>query len=80
MLDWGVIEPTDLRCPTLWLVGSKNETTMASIHDYDEKLKMSKVRVEVLDGLNHSKEFTEIDRSLPVMLAFMSSEVLKSAA
>ena len=76
MLDWGVIEPTDLRSPTLWLVGSKNESTMASIREYEEKLKRSKVQVEIMEGSNHREVFTEIDRSLPVMLAFMSNEVI----
>ena len=75
MLEWGAIEPADLRCQTLWLVGSKNESTMASIREYEERLKRSMVRVEVMEGLNHREEFTEIDRSLPVMLAFMSNEV-----
>jgi pimeloyl-ACP methyl ester carboxylesterase len=75
MLDWRVIEPTDLRRQTLWLVGSKNESTMASIREYEDKLKRSMVRVEVIEGLNHSDEFVEIDRSLPVMLAFMSNEI-----
>ena len=74
MLDWRAIEPTDLRCQTLWLVGSKNEMTMASIREYDEKLKMSKVRVETIEGLNHGEEFAQIDRILPLMLAFMSNE------
>lgn len=72
MLDWGAIEPADLRCPTLWLVGSKNESTMASVREYEEKLKDSKVRVAVLDGLTHFEEFAKIDQSLPLMLAFMS--------
>jgi pimeloyl-ACP methyl ester carboxylesterase len=75
MLDWGVIEPTDVRCQTLWLVGSRNETTMASVREYEEKLKGSMVRVEVIEGSNHREVLTEIDRSLPVMLAFMSNEV-----
>ena len=75
MLDWGVIEPADVCCQTLWLVGSKNETTVASIRDYEEKLKGSMVRVEVIEGSNHREVLTEIDRSLPVMLAFMSNEV-----
>ncbi len=75
ILDWGAIEPTDLRCPTLWLVGSKNKVTMASICEYEEKLKRSMVRVEVIEGLNHFEVFTEIDRSLPVMVVFMSNEV-----
>jgi pimeloyl-ACP methyl ester carboxylesterase len=73
ILEWGVIEPADLCCPTLWLVGSKNETAIASVHQYEEQLKRSMVRVEVIEGLNHREEFTDINRSLPVMLAFMSS-------
>jgi len=76
MLDWGVIEPSNIGCQTLWLVGSKNETAMASIREYEEKLRMSKVRVEVIEGINHREEFTEIDRTFPLMLAFTSSEVV----
>jgi len=75
MLDWRAIEPADIGCRTLWLMGSKNEPAMASLTEYEEELKMSKVRVKVVDGINHREEFTEIDRSLPLMLAFMSSVV-----
>ena len=75
MLDWGVIEPLNMRCQTLWLVGSKNETARASIREYEEELPMSKVRVEVIEGINHAEEFTEIDRTFPLMLAFTSSNV-----
>jgi pimeloyl-ACP methyl ester carboxylesterase len=70
MLDWGTIEPADLRCPTLWLVGSENDHAMTSIREYEEALKRSKVQVHIVEGLNHHQEFTEIDTVLPVMLAF----------
>lgn len=70
ILDWAAIEPADLRCPTLWLVGSKNENTVSSISEYAEGLKASKVQTEVIEELNHMEEFTEIDKVLPVMLAF----------
>lgn len=73
MLDWRAIEPADIGCRTLCLIGSKNEPAMASLTEYEEELKTSKVRVEVIDGINHLEEFTEIDRSLPLMLAFMAS-------
>lgn len=75
ILDWETIEPADLRCDTLWLVGSKNESTMTSMREYEEQLKTSKVRVAVLEGLTHFEEFAQIDQSLPLMLAFMSSKV-----
>lgn len=76
ILDWGVIEPVDLRCRTLWLVGSKNEATVASIKEYADQLSASKVRVEVVEGLSHYQEFTEIDRTLPLMVAFTSEEAV----
>jgi pimeloyl-ACP methyl ester carboxylesterase len=71
ILDWRAIEPADLGCPTLWLMGSENETAIASVKEYEEKLKTSKVQVEVLDGLGHMEEFTEINRSLPAILSFL---------
>jgi pimeloyl-ACP methyl ester carboxylesterase len=72
ILDWKAIEPADLRCPTLWLVGSKNESTLASIREYEEKLKDSRIRVTVIEGLTHREEFTNIDQTLPRMLDFMA--------
>jgi pimeloyl-ACP methyl ester carboxylesterase len=74
MLEWETIEPPDLSCPTLWLVGSKNDSAMASIREYEEEVKSSKVQVEVIEGLNHIEEFNEIERSLPLMLAFTTGE------
>jgi pimeloyl-ACP methyl ester carboxylesterase len=73
MLDWGAVEPTDLRCPTLWLVGSENAVAMASIQAYAAALPESLVQVQVVAGLDHMQEFTEIERVLPVMLAFTTS-------
>ena len=37
ILDWGFIGPKDLRCPALYLVGSKNESAMASIKEYENR-------------------------------------------
>jgi pimeloyl-ACP methyl ester carboxylesterase len=73
MLDWGAVEPADLRCPTLWLVGSRNEVAMANVHEYQAAGQGSFVQVAVIEGLDHSGEFTEIDKVLPVMSSFTSS-------
>jgi pimeloyl-ACP methyl ester carboxylesterase len=70
MLEWKAVEPTDLRCPTLWLSGSKNEAAMASIKEYAAKVKGTQVQVEIVESLNHPQEFSEIDKVLPVMLSF----------
>ena len=73
MLDWGAVEPSDLRCPTLWLVGSANEFAMANVNEHKSTLSNSAVQVAIMEGLDHSGEFTEIDQVLPVMLSFTSS-------
>jgi pimeloyl-ACP methyl ester carboxylesterase len=73
MLDWGTVTPTDLRCPTLWLIGLRNEKAMESFKEYEEEIPRSKVQVCILEGLNHEQEFKEIDQVLPVILAFSIS-------
>jgi pimeloyl-ACP methyl ester carboxylesterase len=73
MLDWGKNEPSDLRCPTLWLAGSKNNNTIASIQEYKAVLQETPVQVHVVAGLDHVREFEEIDLVFPPMLAFTKS-------
>lgn len=75
MLDWGLNEPDDLRCPVLWLSGSENELgTVASMKAYEEKTAVPpNVQMQIIDGLNHPQEFEEINRVFPAMLAFTKS-------
>jgi pimeloyl-ACP methyl ester carboxylesterase len=70
MLDWPAIEPADFRCPTLWLIGSEDRHAMASLKEYEESLKGSRVQVQIVEGLDHNQVFDEIDRVFPTMLAF----------
>ena len=73
MLDWGVVTPTDLRCPTLWLFGSENKNAMDSFKEYKESLQGSRVQVHVIEGFTHPQEFDRIEQVLPVVLAFIRS-------
>jgi hypothetical protein len=74
LLDWGLNEPDDLLCPALWLCGSENEGTVASMKAYEEKTAVPpNVQIQIIDGLNHVQEFEEIDRVFPTMLAFTKS-------
>ncbi len=70
MLEWGRIEPGDIRCPTLWLAGSDNDGAMAGIAEYGALLEGSSVQVQVVEGLDHTQELTSIDKVLPLMLEF----------
>jgi pimeloyl-ACP methyl ester carboxylesterase len=73
ILDWPPIEPADLRCPTLWVVGSANENAMPNAQEYQDTLPGTNVTLHVLPGLTHVEELTRIDDVLPPMLRFMSS-------
>jgi pimeloyl-ACP methyl ester carboxylesterase len=73
MLDWPVIGPLDILCPTLWLVGSRDKHAIASVDEYKASLKGSNVQLHVMEGLDHEQVFTEIDRALEPMLAFMEA-------
>ena len=61
MLEWPVNEPNDLRCPTLWVIGSKNDAAMASFNQYGTALAKTNVTVKILEGLNHEQELLDID-------------------
>lgn len=74
LLEWPVNEPADMRCPTLWLVGTNNSPAMAGVEQYRNALEHSKVQLELIDGLNHEQELAEIDRVFPAMYAFTRIE------
>lgn len=46
---------------------------MANINEHKSTLSNSAVQVAIMEGLDHSGEFTEIDQVLPAMLSFTSS-------
>ena len=73
MLDWGIVTPADLLCPTLWLIGTENDKALESYREYESEIPGSKVQVHLLEGLNHEQEFTEIDKVLPIILDFIRS-------
>ncbi len=62
MLAYPPVEPADMRCPTLWLVGTNNVGAMESVERYRDKLSGTRVTLEVIDGLNHPQELEMIDR------------------
>lgn len=72
ILDWTAIEPGDLLCPTLWLAGSRNDDVMSDMKEREGTLSGTNVISEVVEGLNHWQEFSEIDRILPTITAFLT--------
>ena len=70
IVTWPPVEPEDLRCPALWLVGTANENAMSSVHEYRERLGGTKAVLQLLPGLTHADELTKIEQVLPVMRKF----------
>lgn len=64
------VEPSEMKCPTLWLVGTNNEGAYASAKQYQGKLAGTNVTLEIIDGLNHPQEFEQIDRVYPREVEF----------
>ena len=74
MLDWPVVGPGDFHCPVLWLVGSEDGLALENARGYEPSLRDSPVQLQILEGLNHSQVFDEIDLVFPTMLDFTRSK------
>lgn len=73
MIDWPAMEPAEVGCPALWLVGSEDGPAMESAREYAGSLEGSSVQLQVVDGLDHAQVLMEIDRVFDTMLAFTQS-------
>ncbi len=67
---WPAIEPADVRCPTLLVVGTKNEQVYRRIMRQPELFNAAHVQVEIIEGLDHEQEFSDVDQSFPPFDAF----------
>ena len=70
ILDYPPVEPSHMRSPTLWVVGTANEGAYTSAKAYQPKLAGTRVTLAVFDGLTHSQEFTSIDQVLAKEVEF----------
>lgn len=74
MLDWPAVEPNDIHCPILWLIGSEDHRAMANYRKYQDTLEGTLIQAHILEGLSHEQVFDEIDRVLPIMLEFTQAQ------
>ncbi|MBN1886431.1 MAG: alpha/beta hydrolase, partial [Thermoflexales bacterium] len=81
MRSWPSIEPGDVACPALLLSGTKNQVPMDWIEAHRQALEQAGTRVEIIPGLNHLQEFSQVERVFPVVKSFFkeTSEVLKTS-
>jgi pimeloyl-ACP methyl ester carboxylesterase len=65
LLEYPSVEPADMRCPTLWVVGTKNTAAIESTKQYEGKLSGTRVELTRLEGLTHPEELDRIDQTFP---------------
>jgi len=70
MLAYPPVEPRDMPCPTLWIVGTANLDAIESVKAYEPQLVGTRVTVMLLEGLTHAQEQERIDVALPKELEF----------
>jgi pimeloyl-ACP methyl ester carboxylesterase len=73
LLDYPSVEPSDMKSPTLWVVGTSNAAALTSANAYESELAGTRVQLVRLDGLTHPQELERIDVTLPRVLDFMRS-------
>ena len=61
IVDYPVLEPTEIKAPTLWLIGAADTSAMENVKAYEPKLKGTAVTLKLLDGLSYSDTFSRID-------------------
>jgi pimeloyl-ACP methyl ester carboxylesterase len=64
LLDYPPVEPSDIKVPTLWIVGADDVEGAENVKQYEGKLKGTPVTVKTLNSVSYSDSFIKID---PVM-------------
>ena len=72
MREWPKINPNEVNCPALLLAGNKNSSVIDWLKPNQTSLDRANVQVEIIDGLNHQQEFSNIDRVYPIVKPFLS--------
>jgi pimeloyl-ACP methyl ester carboxylesterase len=71
MRTWPRIDAEDVSCPKLLVVGTNNKPVVKWVKANENELIGAEVQVELIEGLTHSQEFSEIDLVYPVIRKFL---------
>ena len=75
MRGWPSIEAGDVDCATLLLAGTKNRSVLEWLERNDEALERAGARVEIVEGLTHQQEFTQIEQVYPIVRSFFEGTI-----
>lgn len=69
LLDYPPLEPSEIKVPTLWAVGS-DDSAMENVKEYEGKLKGTQVTSAVLSSVNYSDSFVRVEQVLETIEPF----------
>ena len=70
LLEYPALEPSEIKVPTLWAVGS-DDSAMENVKEYEGKLKGTQVTGKVLSSVNYSDSFIKMDQVLGEIEPFL---------
>ncbi len=73
MLDYPTLEPSEIKAPTLWLVGASDQSAMENVKAYEPKLAGTKVTLKLLNGATYSDSFGKPELSLAEAVPFLAA-------
>ena len=74
MIDYPPLEPTEIKAPTLWAVGS-DDSAVENLKEYEAKLKGTQVTGTILSSVNYSDSFIKIDQIMETVEPFLKKAV-----
>jgi hypothetical protein len=69
-MDYPALEPSEIKAPTLWAVGSE-DSAMENVKSYEGKLADTKVTLKVMTSVNYSDSFVKMEQVLSEVEPFL---------
>jgi pimeloyl-ACP methyl ester carboxylesterase len=71
MRNWPRIDPEAVKCPAMLLAGTRNKGTLRWVESNRQALERANIQVEIVDGLNHPQEFSQVEQVYPLVATFL---------
>jgi pimeloyl-ACP methyl ester carboxylesterase len=73
MVDYPPLEPSEIKVPTLWLIGAADTSALENVKAYEGKLAGTKVTLKLLSGASYTDSFGKSELSLAEAVPFLTS-------
>jgi pimeloyl-ACP methyl ester carboxylesterase len=74
MVNYPPLEPTEIKVPTMWAVGS-DDSAVENLKEYEPKLKGTQVTGRILSSVNYSDSFIKVDQIMEELGGFLKTMV-----